>query len=179
MKKLTTTFVAAVLWLGVANPLQATETLESLAGACVDALKKNDKAAFEQLFISPEELVRSITEDAYKDNPKERKRMMSSFEKDGKQRLLRALAEAKGTSWQLFRPQGLNWTNARIVKIEPSYNRQDGVEKTDWSRITLQSDGQTFLLNLHQSRKTPEGWRLVFGGKLKGPLRMPPPESEE
>lgn len=178
MFRIKSVFLAIAFALTGAAQVQATESMESLAAACVDALKKNDKAAFDALFISPEELVRSIQEDAYKDNPTERKRMLDTFSKDGKGKLLGELANAKANTWPQLRPSGLNWSTASIVNVEPSYNREDGVEKTDWSRITVTADGQIFLLNLHQSRLTPQGWRLVFGGKLKGPLRLPAPDAE-
>ena len=65
---------------------------------------------------------------------------------------------------------GINWNAVRVTEITPSFNRSDGIEKTDWVRVVLQAGPQQYVLKLHQTRKTAEGWKLVFGGKLRGTI---------
>ena len=175
--KMNTLLCALILsFVGTPAFAQNLESFDALVQASIGALKSNDQAAFMALFITPDEMLRSVQEDTHLDNKKEKKAAAKRFAKGGKERIEKALRDAKASVWGQLNPKGLDWATARVLSVEPAFNKADGVEKTDWARITIQSGEATYLLNMNQARKTKDGWRLVYGGKVKGPLPKPQKE---
>jgi len=175
------TLLCAVIFSLIATPAlaQSPDSFEGLVKASINALKAKDQAAFMALFITPDEMLRSVQEDTHLDDKKEKKAAAKRFAKGGKERIMTALTQARASAWGQLNPGGLDWSKARVLGVEPAFNRADGVEKTDWARITIQAGQSTYLLNLNQARKTKDGWRLVYGGKVKGPLPKPEKQKTE
>lgn len=169
------TLATVTLW---ATAGLAQSTNEALVTDLIGALRSGNEAAVQALFISETELVRSVMEDAFPDDPKRKASNRQSMEKGGKERLLKALRQGKSEAWAKMTAGNINWSAAQITEFTPAFNRSDGIEKTDWVRVVLAVGEQQFVLKLHQTRKTAEGWRMVFGGKLRGPFAPATDETE-
>ena len=167
---------AVTLW---ASAGLAQTSNEALVNRLLGALQSGNQAALQAMFISEAELVRCVMEDTYPNEPKRQKETRLSMEKGGKERLLNALRQGKAEAWAKMNVGGINWNAVRVTEITPSFNRSDGIEKTDWVRVVLQAGPQQYVLKLHQTRKTAEGWKLVFGGKLRGPFAPATDETSE
>ena len=177
MKNLHRIVIALFLLFSMPSLAQESQSFDDLVKSCVSALQQGDQGKFMAQFIDEDALVRSIVEDSYPDNPKEKKATAKRMATGGKERILRALRDAKASTWSALNPPGFDWKKAVITDVQPSYNRSDGIEKTDWARISLKVGDEMYLIKMNQARKTKNGWKLVFGGKLKGP--RPAAETEE
>ena len=73
------TLLCAVIFSLIATPVfaQSPDSFEGLVKASIDALKAKDQAAFMALFITPDEMLRSVQEDTHLDNKKEKKAAQS------------------------------------------------------------------------------------------------------
>ena len=169
MKYLHRIVIALFLFISTPGLAQDGQSFDDLIKSCVSALQQGDQGKFMSHFIDENALVSSILEDSYPDNPKEKKATARRMATGGKEQILRAVRDAKASTWNDLNPPGFDWKKAVITEIQPSYNRVDGIEKTDWARISLKVGDEMYLIKMNQARKTKNGWKLVFGGKLKGP----------
>ena len=146
-----------------------SQSFDDLVKSCIAALQEGNQQKFMAHFIDDDALIKSITEDSYPNNPKEKKATLKRMEQGGKARILSAVKEARSNTWNDLNPQGFDWKKAVVTSVQPSFNTGDGIEKTDWARVNLRYGKDMYLIKLNQARKTAAGWKLVFGGKLKGP----------
>jgi hypothetical protein len=149
---------------------QTPASFDDLVQQSISALQKNDQAAFMALFITNQAMEESVTTQVFPSNPAKRQKVVADYQQRGKKRIQDALDRARKSTWNDLHPAGMDWSKAQVKGVEPAYNRSDGIEKTDWARITLMVKDKLYILKFNQARVTPAGWRLVFGATLKGPM---------
>ena len=170
------TALMLLLFVSSTASAEGSQSFDDLVKSCITALQEGDQQKFMAHFITDEALIKSIVEDSYPNNAKEKKATLKRMDQGGKARILSAVREAKANAWNDLNPQGFDWKKAVVTSVQPSFNTADGIEKTDWARVNIRYGKDMYLIKLNQARKTVAGWKLVFGGKLKGP--RPPAETE-
>jgi hypothetical protein len=130
-------------------------TPEAIAGAIVEAISKNDYAAFSNLFITKGEMVALMKAST---NPDDQEAITRADD------IMKDIISGSKASFDRVRQgggeDGIIWEQAKYKNSEYEMSKKDGIESMEL-KIVLDYKGAEYMINVQKVVKTAAGWKLV------------------